>query len=443
MNTKSLVLYAGLTPETIAVKDESNSLTYRELLEKITSMAGAIAKISQPDEVITVVADNSPNALAMIYAVMASGRVALPVATFLPKPVVDISMATVGSTLTIGIGTEYDPDDDYSSYTYECTWDGGLALGSSGTSTGQQMIALNTYAGLTTSFSPDSMLEGMAQPDVLTAGLVANSSGIIGSMYAFCNGSTLHLMNSRFNPEAFAQRVNDDNIAAISIMPFVLQSLLASNITSESLPNLKTIVSGSAEFTQSLQAKALAAFPGVKIFDVLSSTETGLLAINDINSVKSDKGYIHESVTIKFLDHDGGSGEIYAKGPGVMAGVYSDGRLLRVSEFVTAGDYGYVEDGKLYITGRRADKLKMKGYTIYTGQIESCLQACLGIEDVAVIGDDEQQLVAFYVGPVSQEEVAKYAKANLPGYMVPSKIRKIEELPKSIIGKTLKRKINV
>ena len=149
----------------------------------------------------------------------------------------------------------------------------------------------------------------------------------------------------------------------------------------------------------------------------------------------------------------GEPGEILIKGPQVMQGYYKQPQetadALKDGWFYT-GDIGYEdEEGYLYIVDRKKDLIIAGGYNIYPRDIDEVLyehpkirEACsLGIPD-AYRGETVKAFVVVREGDsLTEEEIVAYCREKLAPYKVPKLIEFRDELPKSAVGKILRREL--
>ena len=164
---------------------------------------------------------------------------------------------------------------------------------------------------------------------------------------------------------------------------------------------------------------------------------------------------------IKIVDLDTGdnelplgeSGEILIKGPQVMQGYYKKPeeteKALRDGWYYT-GDIGcFDEDGYLKIVDRKKDMVIAGGYNIYPVELDNVLfdhpkilEACtLGVPD-EYRGETIKAFIVVKEGEtLTEEEVTRYCKENLAAYKVPKIIEFADDLPKSTVGKVLRRKL--
>lgn len=154
----------------------------------------------------------------------------------------------------------------------------------------------------------------------------------------------------------------------------------------------------------------------------------------------------------KELDQ-GEEGEIAIKGPQIMMGYYNkpeETASILVDDWYFSGDIGkFDEDGYLSVVDRKKDMIIAGGYNIYPVELDDVLMGHPKILEACTIGlPDEyrgETVKAFIVvregQEVTQEDVVAYCKENLAAYKVPKIIEFIDELPKSAVGKILRRKL--
>ena len=146
----------------------------------------------------------------------------------------------------------------------------------------------------------------------------------------------------------------------------------------------------------------------------------------------------------------GETGEIAARGPQIMAGYWNKpdetAHALRDGWFLT-GDIGVMDpDGYFRIVDRKKDMVVVSGFNVYPNEVEDCLALHPGILESAVIGvPDEatgEAVKAFVVrrdGGLSEADIRAHCKQHLTAYKVPKRVEFREELPKSNVGKILRK----
>jgi long-chain acyl-CoA synthetase len=144
-------------------------------------------------------------------------------------------------------------------------------------------------------------------------------------------------------------------------------------------------------------------------------------------------------------------GEIAIKGPQVMKGYWNrpeeTAQVLKDGWLLT-GDLGYMdEDGYFYIVDRKKDMIIAGGFNIYPREVEEVLYEHPSIQEVVVVGVPDPyrgETVKAYVvlkegKTVSEEELDQFARKHLAAYKVPRLYEFRDELPKTAVGKILRR----
>jgi len=149
----------------------------------------------------------------------------------------------------------------------------------------------------------------------------------------------------------------------------------------------------------------------------------------------------------------GTSGEICIKGPNVMTGYYRQpeetASAFTTDGFMRTGDIGIMDErGYTRIIDRKKDMIIVSGFNVFPNELENVISLCPGVVECAAVGiQDEKQGEAIKVFVVkndpllSEEDVAKYCHDNLTGYKRPKYIEFRDDLPKSNVGKILRREL--
>ncbi len=149
----------------------------------------------------------------------------------------------------------------------------------------------------------------------------------------------------------------------------------------------------------------------------------------------------------------GQAGEICAKGPQVMAGYWNrpdeTAKVMTSDGFFRTGDVGIMgEDGSVKIVDRKKDMILVSGFNVYPNEVEEVIATHPGVLETAVIGlPDEksgESVKAFVVRKdpnLTAEDVIKHCHEQLTNYKVPKQIEFRTELPKTNVGKILRREL--
>ena len=148
----------------------------------------------------------------------------------------------------------------------------------------------------------------------------------------------------------------------------------------------------------------------------------------------------------------GERGEIFIKGPQVMKGYWNrpeETALVMQGDWFKSGDIGVMdEDGYTKIVDRKKEMILVSGFNVYPNEVEDAIASCPGVLEVGVIGMPDpkstEKVVAYVVKKdqaLTEEMVITHCKEFLTNYKVPKEVFFTDELPKTNVGKILRRKI--
>lgn len=149
----------------------------------------------------------------------------------------------------------------------------------------------------------------------------------------------------------------------------------------------------------------------------------------------------------------GESGEICIRGPNVMVGYYKQEEETRKAftpdGYMRTGDVGIMdEEGYFRIVDRKKDMIIVSGFNVFPSELENVISMCSGVIECAAIGipDSMQgEVIKVFVvrsdSMLTEDAVTRYCHDNLTGYKRPKYIEFRDELPKSNVGKILRREL--
>lgn len=171
-------------------------------------------------------------------------------------------------------------------------------------------------------------------------------------------------------------------------------------------------------------------------------------------------GHALKDTEIKLLDDadvevpDGERGELVCRGPQVMQGYYKRPEATRAAftkdGFFRTGDIAIRDgEGRYKIVDRKKDMVIVSGFNVYPNDVEQAASKCPGVQECACIGikdDKTGEAVKLFVVPsagseLTEEDIISFCRAHLTAYKVPKQIAFIDEVPKSAVGKVLRRQL--
>jgi long-chain acyl-CoA synthetase len=149
----------------------------------------------------------------------------------------------------------------------------------------------------------------------------------------------------------------------------------------------------------------------------------------------------------------GEAGELCIRGPQVMAGYWQrpdeTAKVMTPDGYFMTGDIGTMDEhGYVRIVDRKKDMILVSGFNVYPNEIESVVAMHEGVLECAVVGVPDPksgEAVKLYVVPrnaqLTAEQMLAHCRVHLTGYKIPREIEFRRELPKSNVGKILRREL--
>ena len=266
-----------------------------------------------------------------------------------------------------------------------------------------------------------------------------------------------------FDPPSYLEAIERWRPSALCLVPTMLQMLFEQpNIESVDMSSVETILYGASPMPKPLIERVLALW-GPRLVQFYGQTEAPI-AIACLAKEDHDLGFPERLTScgrpgveteIRLVDENGEDvppgepGEIAVRAPYVMKG-YRDEALNREA-FLPGGwlrtrDVGrFDEDGFLYLIERTSDMIVTGGYNVYPREVEDVLCSHKAVIEAAVIGIPDEiwgEAVTAFVTcrePVEESELIAFARDRLAGYKAPKSVRFIDEIPKSPVGKPMRR----
>jgi long-chain acyl-CoA synthetase len=265
-----------------------------------------------------------------------------------------------------------------------------------------------------------------------------------------------------FNPEGVLETIQQYRVQSMAGVPTMLVYLLDYPDTGRfDTSSMRQWGSGAAPLPLEIVEPFEKKFGG-RILEGYGLTEASpvvsahrLSGVRKIGSV----GQPIPGVDVAILDDDdrplpaGEVGEVCVRGPNVMQGYYrlpeETARTLRNS-WLHTGDMGRLDaDGFLYIVERKQDLIIRGGFNVYPREVEDVLYAHPAVAEAAVVGTPDplmgEEVLAFVVlkpgGVADAGAIVAFCQDRLAKYKCPRQVRFVDALPKSPIGKILRREL--
>lgn len=345
--------------------------------------------------------------------------------------------------------TEIKPDDPYN------------IIYSSGT-TGLPKGIVHTHAiryayctsfGLSYRMTPESI--------ILHTGSIIFNGAFLTLMPAFFIGATF-ILHPQFDPEALIAAVSDEKVTHTMMVPSQIISMIhMPGFSGSKMQSLEMICSVGAPLHLE-HKQALDRHLNGRFYELYGLTEgfVTILDKTDFPQKPDSVGVPPPGFEMRIVDSDGQDcqpgqvGEIVGRGPITMPGYYNRPDLTAnviQDGWLFSGDLGYVdEDGFLYLVDRQKDLIISGGINVYPRDIEEIIVQHTAVRETAVFGVPDEKwgetpvaaVILHQSGSVTALELQKWANERVEArFQKISEIVIMEDFPRSVAGKTLKRVI--
>jgi D-alanine--poly(phosphoribitol) ligase subunit 1 len=469
--------WARVAPERIAHLGSGQTLTYAELSARAEALATHLAR-QLPDDhsPVAVLGHKEPEMLIAFLGAVKSGHPYIPLDTSLPVSRVERIVSSSGAQLTLT------PERiaELSNVTADATprrvrWDDPYYIIFTSGSTGEPKGVVITLEALT------SFVEWMlGEQTLLERGEVFLNQApfsfdlsVMDLYLSLASGGTLFSITADqiANPKQLYEAFAASNVTSwVSTPSFAQMCLVEKTFNARMLPRVRRFLFCGETLAPEVAAQLLERFPGAQVWNTYGPTEATCCttSINVTRAVVEQYsplpvGYAKPGTRILILgeeEREAERGEIVIAGPNVSTGYLGRPDLNERAFFrlgglraYRTGDLGHFEGGMLFFEGRLDSQIKLHGYRIELGDVESNLRALPGIRDAVVIpvlkGGRPDSLAAFVIltGPQTVSDfqltldLKKQLGARLPAYMLPRKFYCLDRFPMTPNGKADRRKL--
>ena len=307
---------------------------------------------------------------------------------------------------------------------------------------------------------PDDVILGVAP--------LFHITGLVGHIaISLLAGAPLVLMY-RFDPAVTIETIKTEQATfTVGSITVFIALMNAPNADGDALASLTKIYSGGAPIPPSTVAAFQEAF-GQYIHNIYGLTETtspshavplGSTAPVDPASGALSVGVPVYNTVVRIVDDEGKDlppgeiGELVTDGPQVVAGYWNQPEETAGAlpgGVLHTGDVGFMdEDGWFYIVDRKKDQINVGGYKVWPREVEDVLYEHEAVREAAVIGvpdDYRGETVKAYVSlrpgkSATPDELIAFTKQRMAAYKYPRLIEILDEIPKTVTGKLLRREL--
>ena len=472
-------------PERVALVHNERRVTYGKLAENASKLAAYLLREGQaaPEQLIGVHGARTIESVTAMLGILQAGGAYVPLPLDWPLGRTRTIMREAGLRLVFTDGADFDAQDDIriiptaevlkAETTAVIQADGVRAgqlayvmftSGSTGTPKGVMIEHGNVLA----------MLNGFEQVAPHPQPLVGSALVSIGfdvSVWEIfsnlCFGGTLHLIDHPEQVPELAAYCCRQGLTSAYLPPLILEDFIREIAAQKRLAALSRLLVGVEPISQQTLADFQRAVSGLRIVNGYGPTETTICAtFYPFEGAREPQrrtpiGRAVPGSQIYLVDEQlrevpaGQEGELVICGAGVGRGYYQDARLT-AEKFISnpfakdggrcfrSGDFARaLPDGNLEFIGRRDQQVKLNGYRVELGEIETTLMCYAGIQRALVLiveaGTGIRTLAGFYTSvdgkALDTSELKAFLRAELPNYMLPRVITHLQDFPLTANGK--------
>ncbi|RQW63188.1 long-chain-fatty-acid--CoA ligase FadD [Vibrio viridaestus] len=274
-------------------------------------------------------------------------------------------------------------------------------------------------------------------------------------------GKNLLITNPR-DMNSFVKELQKHPVTAITGVNTLFNALVHNDeFKSMDFSHMHLSVGGGMSVQRSV-AEKWKAITGIHLLEGYGLTECSPLVTGNPYDVKDYTGSIGlpvPSTEIRLVDDEGNvvpfteTGELQVRGPQVMKGYWnrpeSTEEVMCSEGWLSTGDVVRVdEDGMVFIVDRKKDMILVSGFNVYPNEIEEVVAMHPHVVEVAAIGqasDATGEAVKVFVvaknDKVTKDDIIQHCRQHLTGYKVPKLVEFRTELPKTNVGKILRREL--
>lgn len=424
-----------------------NNLTFREVYEQVTDLAGKLSSYVKAEKRVAIYSNNSVDMALFFLALQLLGKEVLMLNTHLTESEIKIQLELIkvqvvfsGNNKFICFNKVYQSEREDIALIEEFEAERIAVIMNTSATTGEFKSVPLRWKQFSAHVKASQKSVGVTMMDNWLLVLpMYHISGLTILMRSLYNGTQITILE-KFNEEQVLTLIERGIINMISIVPTMLNRI----VERIGKHKLRVVLIGGEFIPKDLVKKSI--MRNIPLYKTYGMTETTsqsttfsvLKYPEKIDSV----GIPLENVDILIGNSDEkGIGEVLIKSLMLMDGYIGK---ENISGYFNTEDVGYLdEDGFLNILDRRTNIIISGGENIYPKEIENILYAHPLINECVVVGHKDEKWgqvpILYVVSTLYEHEILEYLSNKLARYKIPKKIIYLEELPKNSVGKILRK----
>ncbi len=477
--------------DTVALISRGRPTAYGELRDQVAHLRGGLAGLGvHRGDRVAMLCGNGRHFVDVYLATLGLGAVAVPLNPTSPAPEIERELAVVRAKVVIidpvaasawaGVGAAV----EHVVCTEPGLVDGAVDFDELLTAEPAKLIEVDDSelaaliftsgtagAPRAAMLSHGNLLANLAQGQSAGASVVAGDVvyGVLPMFHIFGlnvvlglalqEGATVVLVQ-RFDPSTALDTIRERSVTVVpGAPPMWLAFSHFDDAPSDAFATVRLALTGAAKLPEEAIRRLKAKF-GVEVAEGYGLTEASPVVTSSAGLPirPGSVGKVLDGISVRLVDDEGDdalagdAGEIWVKGPNVFAGYLDDpeatARALTDDGWLRTGDIAVTDDdGYLYLVDRAKDLIIVSGFNVFPAEVEEVLSSHPAIGEVGVVGvphpHSGEAVKAFVVlaagARVDEDTLINWCLDNLARYKCPSKILFVDELPRNVSGKLLRR----
>ncbi|MFZ4721180.1 MAG: AMP-binding protein [Ilumatobacteraceae bacterium] len=482
----------------VAIFSRGRPTTYGVLRDQVAHVRGGLARLGvQRGDRVALLCSNGRYFVDAYLATLGLGAVAVPLNPTSPTPEIERELATVGAKVVLvepsaSAATEHLDRAALPALEHlvatepgtvphaDSTFDDLLTadpvdvvevepdhlavlIFTSGTA-GSPRAAMLSHGNLQSNLdqclsADDRMLPGDVVYGVLPMFHIFGLNVVLAlSLY---RGATVVLVQ-RFDPSTALDTLKERNVTVIpGAPPMWLAFSHFDEAPADSFSGVRLALTGAAKMNEDAMRRLHERF-GLVLLEGYGLTEASPIVTSSagFDQKIGSVGKVLSGMEVRLVDEhgddalQGDAGEIWVKGPNVFLGYLDEpeatAKVLTADGWLRTGDIAVTDDeGCLYLVDRAKDLIIVSGFNVYPAEVEEVLMEHAAVKEVGVVGvphphtgEAVKAFVVLEAGATAHEDtLVSWCLDHLARYKCPSKILFVDELPRNVSGKLLRRSL--
>jgi long-chain acyl-CoA synthetase len=479
----------------VAIFSRGRATTYGALRDQVAHVRGGLAALGVgKGDRVALLCSNGRYFVDLYLAALGLGAVTVPLNPASPAPEIEREVHTVGAKVVVveplaahawsqidrtrlpsvqhvvatETGTVPGSDSAFDDLlgaeqlaTVEVSPDDLATLIFTSGTAGSPRAAMLSHGNLSANLEQGRSTDGINAADVVYGVLpmfhIFGLNVVLGLTLA--RGATVVLVQ-RFDPYTALETIAERGVTVIpGAPPLWLAFSHFDSAPADSFATVRLALTGAAKMPEEPTRRLHERF-GITLREGYGLTEASPVVTSSAGmTIKvGSVGKVLDGIQVRLVDEhgddalEGDAGEIWVKGPNVFHGYLDEpeatARVLTADGWLRTGDIAVVDDeGYLYLVDRAKDLVIVSGFNVYPAEVEEVLMAHPDVAEVGVIGvphpHSGEAVKAFVVlkpgASAHEDTLVSWCLDNLARYKCPSKILFVDELPRNVSGKLLRR----